>query len=437
MALFRKAQQSPQPRSFDGIAGRQELERLVHAFLTAAGSGYIEPVGDIAQSIHMATPGDPNAKVGPGFLIAPWKWIAAVAHRAETDGSHALAGQIGLMTEIWNRQILKEDPRYQFGRLVDAPIDIEQEIYKSALRSLTKLQPGDVIIGGGTQGWTASEAVNQLTASVDSIAQSGGFQDPELLALARGGARFDTNMRGVDPGNNTSGRRTSVAADIDEGIADAEAGDRASDRWLRGLHLQMNGGDAPGALKLFEEAAGLGHVKAMFDAGCVARDLGESQTAQFWWATGADAGSADSAWNLAIMLLNGGDIEGAASYYKRCAELGDTRGFAALTQLANNAGDGAAEASWAQLGADAGEPFCMFRHGLRLAMNANGDEPTLRAAREYLESAADRGNIDAMGMAANVNAMLGDRARSQRFVDMTVKSGDAEAIDRLRRHGYL
>ena len=37
-------------------------------------------------------------------------------------------------------------------------------------------------------------------------------------------------------------------------------------------------------------------------------------------------------------------------------------------------------------------------------------------ARDYLEQAADRGDIDAMGLAVSANSQLGDQARAQRFI---------------------
>jgi len=63
--------------------------------------------------------------------------------------------------------------------------------------------------------------------------------------------------------------------------------------------------------------------------------------------------------------------------------------------------------------------------------------PTMRRARDVLEQAADRGHLDSAGLAVNLNHQLGDPARAQHFVSIVVQSGDAEAIDRLRRYGLL
>lgn len=123
--------------------------------------------------------------------------------------------------------------------------------------------------------------------------------------------------------------------------------------------------------------------------------------------------------------------------FQRAAEAGNVEGYAALTQLADESGDKTAEAHWARLGAEAGHLFCMGRHGLLLARSANGDVPTMRRARDFLEQAAERGDLDSASLAINLNHQLGDPARAQRFVTLVVQSGDQESIDRLRRYGFL
>jgi hypothetical protein len=42
-----------------------------------------------------------------------------------------------------------------------------------------------------------------------------------------------------------------------------------------------------------------------------------------------------------------------------------------------------------------------------------------------------------MAMAADVNRMLNDPARGQRFVSLVVQSGDTKWIDLLSRYGLL
>jgi hypothetical protein len=79
----------------------------------------------------------------------------------------------------------------------------------------------------------------------------------------------------------------------------------------------------------------------------------------------------------------------------------------------------------------------MGRHGLLLARGAGNDVPTLRRARDFLEQAGDRGDVESAALAVSVNHQLGDSARARRFADIVVRSGDAQSIDRLRRYGFL
>lgn len=212
--------------------------------------------------------------------------------------------------------------------------------------------------------------------------------------------------------------------------------DAASAAHKKGMLLWAEG-NTEDALTALVEAAQLGAVRAMKDAGDLARDMGREDESWFWYETAANAGNADSMWNMATRAFNSGDLARAADWYQKSAEAGLPDGYAALTQLASDREDANAERHWAQLGADCGQTFCMGRHGLLLLMDANDDVPTMRRAREFLEQAADRGDVDAMALAANVNRQLGDSARGQRFVRMVVDSGDGDQIDRLRRYGLL
>lgn len=219
-------------------------------------------------------------------------------------------------------------------------------------------------------------------------------------------------------------------------VQKSEAGDAASSLYMEGLGLTAQG-DSEGALAKYAEAARLGSVDAMASAGDLARDLGRMDESRFWYESAANAGHPVAMYNTGIAAAQAGDHRTAAQWFQRTAEAGNADGYAALTQLAREAGDAATEAQWARLGAEAGQPFCMSRHGLILARTAGDDVPTLRRAREFLEQAAVRGDLDSAALAVMVNHQLGDPARARQFADIVVRSGDAEAIDRLRRYGFL
>lgn len=423
------------PRTFDGLVGRENAKRLVASFLDKVLKGDIEPIGDTAQAIHHATPGgNPNGPIPSDYFEAPWRWLTAVSERSARDGDYVLPAQIALMTEIWKRNILAEDPGYQMGRLSRPPLKLEETIYTIALTNVTKLQPADVVVPGHG-GWTASDVVNLLSERVEWMIEAGEQVDPQLVSLARGGARFTT----PDPKPQYVVSFEKAHDIVQQNLDSAEGGDDASLAWLAGCAiLNTPGGDPREALMHLEQAARLGHVQAMYDAGTEAHKLGEHDLALFWWRTGSDAGSSNCAFNLGVALRNNHQFEESMASFERCGELGDPEAYAELAKMAKLVfEDDAASARWLRIGADANEPWCLMQHGMRVFQGANGDVATLRQARDYFERSADAGQPIAIGMAANTNSMLGDHARCQRYVDMAVRSGDSQVIDMLRRNGFL
>ena len=219
-------------------------------------------------------------------------------------------------------------------------------------------------------------------------------------------------------------------------IQESKAGDTASSLYVDGMALSAQG-NFEGALARYSGAAKLGSVDAMAAAGDLSADLGRQEHANVWYERAANAGHPVGMFNTAIVAAHGGDGPTAQQWFQRAAEAGNVEGYAALTQMADEAGDAAAEAHWARLGAEAGHLFCMGRHGLLLARDADGDVPTMRRARDVLEQAADRGHLDSASLAVNLNHQLNDVPRAGRFVTMVVQSGNAEAVDQLRRYGFL
>lgn len=231
-------------------------------------------------------------------------------------------------------------------------------------------------------------------------------------------------------------RAGELIARIGNSVQESEAGDTASSLYVRGMALSAQS-DIEGALAKHTEAAKLGSVDAMAEAGALSAGMGRQADATFWYESAAKAGHPVGMFNTAIASIEKGDIAAAKQWFQRSAEAGNAEGYAALTQLADESGDEIAEAHWARLGTEAGHIFCMGRYGLLLARDARGDLPTMRRARDVLEQAADRGDLESASLAINLNHQLNDPQRAQRLVTMVIQSGDQEAVDRLRRYGFL
>jgi len=217
-------------------------------------------------------------------------------------------------------------------------------------------------------------------------------------------------------------------------LDEAKAGDAASQAYRNALAADHRG-DKETALTYYEEAAQLGLVDAMYDAGCLHDEFGRTASSAFWWEAAARGGHAKSAYNLAFAAQRVGDMQRARQWYQTAAELGDADGYAALTQLAAEAGDKQAEMHWSQLGAELGHPFCMMRHG-QLLVQANPDDRTvMRRALALEERAAETGSHDAMYLAGLVNLQLGLPSEARRWLERAERAGNTSARGVIRKYG--
>jgi TPR repeat protein len=206
------------------------------------------------------------------------------------------------------------------------------------------------------------------------------------------------------------------------------------------LHWQgfalMGQGRLQEALVPLGQAAKLGDVYAMKDAGDACTELGLETEAQSWFDRAASAGNPAAMYNMGAFAIRNGDRVGAMQWFERSAQAGDSKAFAALTQLAD---DAAAERRWARLGAEAGDSSCMVSHGHHLSVDAaDWDTPRLRRALSYVEQAAERHDdtyVEATLMAGDLNRRLGNATRAGMWFDRARETGDPDALDMLRRFG--
>lgn len=441
MGFFNKRTNPPQasaPRlsSFDGVAGADRLGGLATAFLQACADEQFEAALQAAQDVMQAVPGDPRAPAREDFFEAPWKWAVAVAKSsAGEEGQRGRAAKIGLMTQVWTRQVLKSESRYQMGRLVPPPPDLEVAIYASSVSALVGLSPTSTLVSGRALSWTVGEAIEQISSAVDTLRAEGTRIDPELERLLSGDPSAFDNARGVsssspaDPFDSTHAR---LKAEIDS----AKAGDDASQMYVDAGALIMSGrGDDPRVFELLQEAARLGHVGAMYDAGGEANRKGDPATAAFWWEAAATARRADAAWNLAATAYDMGRLDDARDWYGRVIELGDNNGYAALTQMAADADEEAAEFKWARQGAAAGHPFCQKRLGLLTLNSETGGDQAIRDALPHLESVAQAGDSEAMMLAGLAHVRLGNRLEARQWLHRAESAGEERARHVLEAEG--
>ena len=153
----------------------------------------------------------------------------------------------------------------------------------------------------------------------------------------------------------------------------------------------------------------------MYDTGCLASDLGDLNVARFWWEAAANSGHGPSAQNMAVAEIQAGRPSAARPWLLRSVELGNPDGFAALTQMARDAGDGAGKCD----GRGAGR-----KPGIRSACSDSVCSPSSSAAtirRRCAGRAVSRkgrrtGDPDAMFLAGIGHHGVGDHYEARHWL---------------------
>jgi TPR repeat protein len=237
---------------------------------------------------------------------------------------------------------------------------------------------------------------------------------------------------GAPPPTEADGK---LIDDLYEMVKASERGDPAATARIRGLQA-VDRGDHTEALREFESAAQMGDVGAMYDAGNAAEDLGRPAQAQYWFEAAADRGHPGAAYNAAVAALGTGDTATARSRFEQATENGSIEGYAALTQLADETGDRAAEIRWSRLGAERGQPFCQVRQAQLLMQDHPQDVAViLNQAVPLLKLAAERGQGSASFLLGIAYGQIGDNSEARLWLKRAEAEGDAEATRVMRAHG--
>jgi hypothetical protein len=246
-----------------------------------------------------------------------------------------------------------------------------------------------------------STALGQRHGNAMALAAKAGGglrRDPKTGKFVYGdgdAARRLAGASGYRPGEASANRMADPAtppqqvleqaAELASRAEAAKAGDRASQVFMAALGAKV-AGDAATALKLFEEAAQIGDVQAMIEAG--------------------DGYAA------------AGSVGVARSWFERAVAAGSSEAFGHIARLAEAAGDEQGEREWSRKGADAGDAWCMGNYAyFRLldAQQASGKDigPILAETYSYAVRAAHLGQVNAMYSAGLASAFLGrgDEAR--------------------------
>lgn len=174
MGLFSK-RPAPRPPSEPPVvittSDLTQAGQLVPAFLAAVGN---DPALHFAGSRIATASGAPTlaemaaGKAPSSGVHRPWRWLAAVAERADSTGDDLLVARIALMARFF---VTALSPRMALGnhlemRLDNPPQGVLRGIYATAVRALPRLPAGTVLVEHPTGTVTAGDVLldcsNQL-----------------------------------------------------------------------------------------------------------------------------------------------------------------------------------------------------------------------------------------------------------------------------------
>ncbi|MFC4033879.1 hypothetical protein ACFO3J_20690 [Streptomyces polygonati] len=174
MGLFSRRSTSQPPPEPPIVIAASDLERageLVATFLASAGN---DPGLHFAGSRIAIASGAPTmeqvamGKAPATGLARPWRWLAAVAERAENTGDDLLVARVALMARFFVTALA---PRMGLGNHLEMRLDppsheVLRGIYATAVRALPRLPAGTVIVDHPTGTVTAGDVLldcsNQL-----------------------------------------------------------------------------------------------------------------------------------------------------------------------------------------------------------------------------------------------------------------------------------
>lgn len=116
-------------------------------------------------------------------------------------------------------------------------------------------------------------------------------------------------------------------------------------------------GETAEARAYLEQAASLGHVRAMTLLGSMLWEAGEADTALTWLRPAAEAGEPDAAFYLGLILDDRGDVEESGAWMERAAASGAAHAMGRYAIYLHEQGDAGGAREWGSKARDAGDPY--------------------------------------------------------------------------------
>lgn len=360
----------------------------------------------------LSGPGDPEAKAD-----APWRWWAKLAKLAADNAAPQLAARIFLFVYFVLTQFKDQFTPGEFARSgLSRPQDeTVRDIARQAWRSFGLLAPEEVLYDG------PRGRVDVLYAR-DLVRDILGDDTPSV-----------TDDRKASQGSDTFVTPQQQHDFANAAIAKKDSGDEANREYAEGIEAGRQGRDGD-SLQHMLKAAELGHVEAMYEAGCLFMEARTFDQGLFWLEAAARGGNAFAAQNIGVHHYQNGDPTRATPWFREAVRLGDTKGYRGLMAIAEDAGDEQAERRWAEEGSSAGDPFCMGKRAQHLA-HQTSTRQGLIAARDLALMAAAKGDVDSMLYAGVWANILGEKDEARKWLLIARDNGHPSASEALRDAG--
>lgn len=372
----------------------------------------------------------------PSRTDTMWEWLLRLAHRAHEQREIDVVALIGHFVEF----------SHQFASF-DSPIDI-------ADMRVWPMSPGllgpfaDVVLPAVAHlpnDWKLYDGTGEFVDR-DGLLLLWSLAEEEMSGVSRAASFVSEEFRRQRqlsalraPGTATLTRRVRASASKRSQVeaADRVRGFAGCREYSEGL-VALARDDMTAALPALLAAARQGHDDAAYRGGPAASSLADSAAALELWGQAARAGYADAATAFGFALHDLNSVSEAREWFERAGRSGDARGYAVLTSL--DMDEPAGRRKWANLGAQAGDPYCMGELAACLFQDAQRpyggpDAALLAQARRWGERGGSLGDPGAMFFAGAIAALEGDRRAAKDWLVKAHRSGHTEALDFIGEFG--
>jgi tetratricopeptide (TPR) repeat protein len=258
------------------------------------------------------------------FTTRLWRWLRAVASKANKEGQSDIAARAAYWSLVWNTTVVPNMVGADFISLGfdRPPDDVLKELLEEGGLALAELED-DFVVAQTAEPETVTAAMLRTVFPTTEAApvqpateEKGGQTHAESSASYTEGvadAVPDTSRGAAEEAESPSG--ATEAGNLD---ALLDLGDRL-----------LQEGDIDGAQGAYDRVEGAGDVRGSLKLAALMEDHREDhEAAEAAWRRADEAGDLNGAGNLGRLLREKGDARGAEAAYRRCVDRGSDRAIA-------------------------------------------------------------------------------------------------------------